>query len=140
MGQIQNAISGAVSTIVGAQVASELRASKLQNEKNSAKQEKPGLIEEADKLDLEAADLDLQIADYRSRLAGFDNSKPDQRLKGAVITADMQKAERSLQIVREKQAANKMQRERVSKILGEPVESEYEMIDRLIKQGGVNNG
>lgn len=147
MGQIQNAITGAVSSIVGAKVASGIKASKEQAEKLAseqkaqseylaARQQKPGLIEEADKLDLEEADLDLQITDFQNSLAGLDNSKPADRLKGAMITTDIQKAERSLQILREKQLANKMQRERVSKILNEPVESENDIIARLFPENG----
>ena len=107
MGQIQNAITGAVSSIVGAKVASGIKASKEQAEKLAseqkaqseylaAKQQKPGLIEEADKLDSEAFDLDMQIGDFKQSLDKLNPDNPADRLKGALISDDIYKAERSL--------------------------------------------
>lgn len=147
MGQIQSAITGAVSAYVGGKVASELKASKAQAEKLAseqkaqteylaAKQQKPGLIEEANKLDLDAADLDLRIDDFKQSLDNLDPNNPADRLKGALISDDIYKANRSLQILREKQEANRLQRERVSKILNEPVESEQDIIARLFPENG----
>lgn len=134
MGQIQNAITGAISAGIGAAITNEIRVDKKSKELVEASTSAPKLVEEAQALEDEAFKLEYDIEKTNNEIAQLNPKNPADRLKGFVLSGDIEMANRALKNVQRKQEANKLQRERVGKILGTTLETNSEEFSRVLEE------
>lgn len=110
MGQIQNAITGAISAGIGAAIAREAA-------KSNAWTQLPKAEEDLAAVESELGGAYLEQANKEAELAGNPQSNPLERLKAAGLAHDIEIGERAIKIKEGKEKALKTNIARFKRIL-----------------------
>lgn len=117
MGQIQNAISGAVGAYVGAQVAADLKATKEKAAFTEAVSEKPKLEEDIAKGVKEEQKLTSEIDTLKKGQIPVGDGLSQANLMGDDLAPEISKRELALKTLQGKQRARQLQIEDYTKTI-----------------------